>query len=558
MNLKPLFTTSTLAGASTVTNQITGVGPSDVNKKINPVWCIQDNSGQVTYSLAYGDSVNPYAYSGNDGYAGGALRFDGCAYEDTYLGYMGLSGDTISYESPEGVHISYKNREIDGEGNLTGKIQYTAIEPNFNLPSPCEGNRTWEYSGVNLSGNEFGTEPAPNTIVNLSEEDSATASSDLADMRGFTFSGLNTVRMPNHWGFLQPDGAGKGDIYANFYDSYIKPSLQSTTSAGHYTIIDWHTYFRYSEFGKQAAGCDGTGPCPDGTLITDSAVYIDALTKLNDLISKDPEIDMSRILIDISNEPVEVPDDKVFTVQVDVIKALQTAGFTGKLLVSGNFWSGLHSWATSYWTGSDGTTYTNANLFTRDNFVAAGIDPDAIIINAHQYLDSDYSGTHSDCLTDLSTTGSTGFNLQTFIDYLKENKLTAMVTEFGVGTDQTTCESALRQFLDYMQANSATDDKEYGFVGWQMWGAGHGWGDYEMGVTPDSYKWQVASSYLPQCPEQKMLEDAPKEVVKAKEPTNEQKWNRHYSDYSGSLFRSYSKGLEATKKAERPMTPSHS
>jgi endoglucanase len=555
MNLKPLLTTATLAGASTVTNQITGVGPSDVSKKINPIWCIQDDSGEITYHLAYGDSVDPYAYSGNAGYAGGALRFNGCSYEDTYLGYMGLSGSTTSYESPEGVHISYKNREIDDEGNLTGAIEYTAIESNFNLPAPCSGNRTWEYSGVNFSGNEFGTEPAPNTIVNFSQEDAATASSDLADMKDFTFSGLNTVRMPNHWGFLQPDGAGKGEIYANFYDSYIKPSLQSTTSAGHYTIIDWHTYFRYSEFGKQAAGCDGNGPCPDGTLIIDSAVYIDALTKLNDLISADTNIDMSRILIDISNEPVEVPDDKVFTVQVDVMQALQAAGFNGKFLVSGNFWSGLHSWASSSWTSSDGKTYTNANLLTRDNFVAAGIDPDSIIINAHQYLDSDYSGTHSDCLTDLSTTGSTGFNLQSFVDYLEENQFKAMVTEFGAGSDQSTCESALRQFLDYMQTNAATGDKKHGFVGWQMWGAGHGWGDYDMGVTPDSYKWDIVSSYLPQCPEQNTSEDTPEKVGEVKELSKEQKWNKHYSEYSGKLFRPLGRGVEPAKNAEHLMTP---
>jgi endoglucanase len=555
MNFTSLLTTATLAGASTVTNQITGVGPSDISKKINPIWCIQDESGEVTYSLAYGDSVDPYAYSANAGYAGGALRFNGCAYEDTYLGYMGLSGSTISYESPEGVHISYKNREIDGEGNLKGAIEYTAIEPNFNLPVPCGGNRTWEYTGVNWSGNEFGKEPAPNTIINFSEEDAATDSSDLAEMKDFTLSGLNAVRMPNHWGFLQPDGAGKGDIYANFYDSYIKPSFQSTTSAGHYTIVDLHAYFRYSEFGTQAAGCDGTGPCPDGTLTTDSAVYIDVLTKLYELMSKDPEIDMSRVLIDI-NEPVEVPDDKVFTVQVDVIKALQAAGFTGKFLVSGNFWSGLHSWTSSSWTGSDGKNYTNANLFTRDNFIAAGIDPDAsLILDTHQYLDSDYSGTHSDCLTDLSTTGTTGFNLQAYVDYLEDNQFQAMVTEFSVGSDQSTCEPALRQFLDYMQTNAVTADKKHGFVGWQMWGAGHGWGDYEMGVTPDSYKWEIASSYLPQCPEQKMLEDTPKEVGEIKEPSNEQKWNKHYSEYRGSLFQPMGRGAEAAQKAEQAMTP---
>jgi len=64
-------------------------------------------------------------------------------------------------------------------------------------------------------------------------------------------------------------------------------------------------------------------------------------------------------------------------------------------LFEGNSWSGLHSWITEHWTGTDGKTYSNATLFTRDNFKKAGItDLSKILINVHQYLDSDYSGTH--------------------------------------------------------------------------------------------------------------------------------------------------------------------
>lgn len=505
MKFKSFFNFVVTAGvtvqAATVTNKILGVGSS--NDPINPYFCIQDARGEVAYPLAYGESVdNANKYSGNDYYVGGALRFNGCSSDDTYLGYLGLSmndyQNSISgYTQPEGLHISYENRAIDSEGTLTGAIEYTPIQANFHLSMPYNGNDTWQYAGINLSGFEFDNVINPVTAPNLSEQDQNTTYTDLADTNAFIETGANTIRVPLHWGYLQPDGPGKGDIYLNYFNSYLKPFLQSTTQAKVYTIVDLHAYMRYSEFGKQYAGCGASGACPDGTLITDSAAYIDVWLKLYDLIKNDPQINTDYLLFDLVNEPVDVPDDKVFTIQVEVIKALRQAGYKGPILVEGNSWSGLHSWTTASWQGSDGKTYTNANLFTRENFAAAGItDLTQIIINAHQYLDADYSGTGSSCQTDLSTTGPNGFNLEAFVNYLRENQLTAMVTEFGGGKDSVSCTKALTQFLDYMQANAVKPDEKYGFAGHTVWSTGHGWGSYNLRVKPDSYQWKTISSYL--------------------------------------------------------------
>ena len=479
---------------STVTNKISGVGSS--SNPISPYWCIQDESGVMTYALSYGESVDANKYSGNAYYAGGALRFDGCEDDNTYLGYLGV-GSTLSYSQPEGIHIAYENPAIDSAGTLTGSIEYTQIEPNVNMTAPYNGEQTWQYVGINLSGFEFDVVINPVTAPNLSEKDQTTLYTDLADTNAFIASGANTIRVPLHWGCLQPDGPGEGDIYQNYYENYIKPFLQSTTQSKVYTILDLHAYMRYSEFGTQHAGCGATGPCPDGTLITDSTPYVDVWTKLYELIKNDSDIDKDYILLDLMNEPVDVPDNKVFIIQTDVIKALRQAGYEGPILVEGNSWSGLHSWATASWEGSDGQTYTNANLFTRDNFVKAGItDLTQIIINAHQYLDSDYSGTGVSCQTDLSTTGPNGFNLQAFADYLEEQQFTAMVTEYGAGTDSSTCTTALTQFLDYLKANAVTAEKKYGIKGHTTWSTGHGWGNYNLRVKPDSYQWQTISSYL--------------------------------------------------------------
>lgn len=113
----------------------------------------------------------------------------------------------------------------------------------------------------------------------------------------------------------------------------------------------------------------------------------------------------------------------------------------------------------------------------------------------HQYLDSDYSGTHTTCLQNLDTIGADGFNLEAFSNWLKDSQLKAIVTEFGIGTDAASCTKPLEQFMKYMQVNPAKGT-DYGFAGWTIWSTGHGWGDYVLRVKPDSYQMRVLKGSL--------------------------------------------------------------
>lgn len=493
---------SSIGEAAIITNNIKGVGSK--NAMVNPYLCIQDKNGATTYKLAPGASVDGNKHSGNVYYVGASLRFGGCDSNHSYAGYVGINvndqhnNKIDSYSPPDGVHISYVNPAIDQNGNITGNIQYTAIQPNDNLlaKEPSQ-NTTWLFVGANLSGLEFGKMPDPIVVPNLSAEDAKGNYSDLADTQAFLKAGMNTMRVPLHWGYLQPDGAGKGAINLDYFNSYVKPLLETLTSAHVHTIVDLHAYMRYSEFGKQYAGCGADGTCPDGTLITDANAYQDVWSKVYALMKNNPKINMDYIVLDLVNEPVEVPDDLVFSIQAKVIKDLRAQGYQGYILVEGNSWSGLHSWLTTQWTSKDGkTVYSNANLFTRDNFAKNGVtDLSKVILNVHQYFDNDYSGTHDMCLTDLTTTGPDGFNLAAFTDYLQQNQLKAIVTEFGSGADSASCSSAMKQFMDYMK-NNAAQNKEYGFIGWTIWSTGHGWGDYHLRVKPNSYHMNVLQNYL--------------------------------------------------------------
>jgi endoglucanase len=271
--LQPLY-------AAKITNDIRGVGPK--SGLVNPYFCIQNAKGEFT-PVAPGQTVDGNAASGNKTFVGGALRFGGCDPDNNpYLGYISLSVNDEhynkfdTYSAPSGIHVTLTSPDIDAAGIITGQISYTPIDANFNLlSSEPSKNNDWDFVGVNLSGLEFGKMPDPVVVPNLSAADALGTRSDLADTQAFLKAGMNTVRVQLHWGYLQPDGAGIGDLNQDYFNSYVKPLLESLTAAHVFAIVDLHAYMRYSTFGKQYAGCGADGACPDGTLITDAKAYQD-------------------------------------------------------------------------------------------------------------------------------------------------------------------------------------------------------------------------------------------------------------------------------------------
>ncbi|MDX1900625.1 MAG: cellulase family glycosylhydrolase [Gammaproteobacteria bacterium] len=517
MRLKQLALVLSMIGlsqasfAATFNNQISGVGPSF--STIYPMYCLQTatSTPTVTCPLSHGQSADPAQCSGNQYYAGGAIRFGGCSSTNTYLGYLDfdLNNGTAkyrSYQAPAGLHATISNTAADSSGNITGTIHYTPITANPNIidGNPVAKNARWQYVGFNLSGLEFSKIVDPTVVPNLSYEDSSGAGSqfsDFAEVRSFLMAGFNTIRVPLRSSYLQMDGP-TGPVQGEYLTSYVLPLLESLTQAGVTTIVDMHDYMRYSIFGTQYAGCvgsiDPSAPCPDGTINIKARDWVGLWVKFYNRLKFDPYIDQNKLMFDLNNEPTGIPDDYVFTIQVAIIKALRVAGFKGYILVSGNGWDGLHSWYDT-WKSADGTkTYSNATLFSRANFKAAGLtDLSKIIINVHQYLDSDFSGNHDTCQTNLMTTGTLGFNLDAFTQWLQANSLTAMLTEFGTGKDSATCTTALTQLFNYLQQYSTLKtDGSYGYLGWTIWGVGHGWGDYLLRVTPTSYQTAIMKKYL--------------------------------------------------------------
>lgn len=492
--------------AQSIANNLSGLyDKNKVPSTVEPTFCIQNATTGLYTKWEYGQTLIPTAYSGNQNYYGGAVRIGGCQNSDIYMGWL----DNGGYQPNSGAHIVVKNA-VASLTELSGNIGYKVIGPSNLDPNPRDDTK-W-MTGINLSGLEFSTMPNDSVIPNLSVEDSVkkdqtpNPNSDLQATKQFLSEGANTVRLPIRWAYVQPElkvdaqgnvTAGTDSFDAGYFDDLVIPTLSSLTSKKYNVILDLHSYMHYSLVGTQIAGCDGSPSrkCPDGTLVNNAAPYVNIWAKMLTEIRKQPSgtIDETHLMVDIVNEPSNDPGStalsaqNVFDMEIAVVKKLQSMNFKGLYLLEGVQWSGLHSWEENH----------NDQVFTRDALVKAGFTEDVIdriIINVHQYLDSNFSGNEDVCQQDLTTTGQNGFNLDAFIAYLQANKLKAMVTEFGVGNNEVSCSKPLKTFLDYMKRN-AYKEGAGGFVGWTTWSTGHGWGSYNLRIIPGDWKDNIIKDY---------------------------------------------------------------
>jgi endoglucanase len=200
-------------------------------------------------------------------------------------------------------------------------------------------------------------------------------------------------------------------------------------------------------------------------------------------------------MFDLMNEPYGIDmEHNLITINYSAAIAAirrKEKKYTHTILLEGNAFSGMHSWFDSY-TG-------NENAFNPNNKYI--VDPaenypgQYYVINVHQYLDDDASGTKAPCINaaipgDVNRlTGAGKFN-----DWLRIHKLRAMVTEInahvvdtpagkncGVGLD-----TLLGLFEIYAEnvAPQATRAGSGGFIGWTGWGAGAFDTSYILALNP--------------------------------------------------------------------------
>ncbi|KAK6426919.1 hypothetical protein LTR95_016048 [Oleoguttula sp. CCFEE 5521] len=175
----------------------------------------------------------------------------------------------------------------------------------------------------------------------------------------------------------------------------------------------------------------------------------------------------NNVIFDTNNEYNTMAGALVATMNQAAIDGIRAAGATTQIInVEGNSWTGAWTWTTS--KGTDGLT--NADT------MGSLTDPsNNLVYQMHQYLDSDGSGTSTACVS--ATVGSE--RLVAATNWLRANGKIGLIGEFA-GGNNAQCQSAVKDMLAYMQANT---DVWQGAI---WWAAGPWWADYIYSIEPST------------------------------------------------------------------------
>jgi endoglucanase len=290
-------------------------------------------------------------------------------------------------------------------------------------------------TGVNLSGAEFAGEKLPG----VHGRDYIYPKP--AEIDYFLSRGMNVFRIPFRWERLDP---GLGGSLEGAELQRLEAVVSYATSKGATIILDPHNYARYR------GEVIGTPNVPNERF----AAFWGSLASLykgND-----------KVIFGLMNEPFGEPTEQWRDSAAAAISAIRQAGAKNRILVPGVAWTGAHS-------------FVHGN-YGMPNAVALQHLADPIgnyAYEVHQYLDSDYSGTHDSC----QSTSIGVDKLKEFTVWLREHHKKGFLGEFGVSADPT-CLSALAAMLAFVRDNSEV------WLGWTYWTAGPWMGKYHYTVEP--------------------------------------------------------------------------
>jgi endoglucanase len=254
---------------------------------------------------------------------------------------------------------------------------------------------------------------------------------------------MNVLRLPFRWERIQH--ALRGELDAPEL-KLIDETVDHAVARGMTVVLDVHNYAAYLDQ-------------PIGT----SNVPVDALADLWGRLAAHYKTN-DKVVFGLMNEPKALATETWLAAANAAIAEIRRQGAKNLILVPGNGWTGAHSW----FSNSYGTPNSEVMLKVADpanNFV----------YEVHQYLDSDYSGTHPQCQSEHIGVET----LIAFTQWLRQNRRRGFLGEFGGGVDAT-CLAALDAMLGFMSQNKDV------WLGWTYWAGGPWSKDYFTSVQPDN------------------------------------------------------------------------
>ena len=298
------------------------------------------------------------------------------------------------------------------------------------------GKGVLKYAGVNLSGAEFNSSKKPGKLFK-----DYTYPAD-TDYSYFASKGMNIVRLPFLWERLQPTAKGEFDPAQL---ALLKKAVAQAKANRMHLILDPHNY---AKFNGERIGTGGATP----------EVFADLWRRLATEFKND-----DTVIFGLMNEPNAISATDWAQAAQAAIDAIRKAGANNLVLVPGTAYSGAHSWRSK--------SYGTSNAVALQPLKDPG---NRMAFEAHQYLDSDSSGSKGECVS--ATAGIE--RLAGFVSWLRENKKVGFIGEFATG-DNPVCNQALEGMLSYMEKNNDV------ILGWTWWAAGAWWNkDYPFNVHP--------------------------------------------------------------------------
>ncbi|GJE86575.1 glycoside hydrolase family 5 protein [Phanerochaete sordida] len=312
-----------------------------------------------------------------------------------------------------------------------------------NLPPASAGKL--RFAGVNIAGFDFG----------CNSDGSCTASAawppltkyygmdGAGQMQHFVSDdGFNVFRLPVGWQFLTNNvqGGPVNDANLQEYDDLVQACLATGASC----IIDLHNYARWN--GKIIGQ---GGPTDDVLAATWSTIASKYASN-------------SKIIFGVMNEPHDIPDIVRWAQSVQAaVTAIRNAGATTQLiLLPGNNWTSAETFV------SNGSADALSKVTNPDGSVTN------LIFDVHKYLDSDNSGTNTECVTNNIDNA-----WAPLAQWLRCHGRQAFNTETG-GGNTASCATYLCQQIAFQKANSDV------FLGYVGWAAGNFAPGYPLSETP--------------------------------------------------------------------------
>jgi len=321
------------------------------------------------------------------------------------------------------------------------------------------------YTGVNLSGAEFGVAPE---FGWPGEYNHAYIYPTAAEVDYFRGKGMNTVRLPFRWERLQQSQFA---AFNSAEQSRLDAFVNSATGQGSYVILDPHNFARYypplDDYESSSTGIVGSPEVPN-------TAFADFWSRLAGRYKNN-----GRVIFNLMNEPNNMPTEQWLSAANAAIAAIRAAGADNLILVPGNGWTGAWTWQNN-WYGTPNATAMLGVVDPGNNYA----------YDVHQYLNHDGSGATAQIGTDQNPDNvNIGVErLTAFTQWLKTHNKRAFLGEFGVANSRIGSgtgpdgprigDETLVNMLNYVRANSDV------WMGWSWWAAGPWWQEYQFTLEP--------------------------------------------------------------------------